>query len=112
MNKIFNASPEGNETSDIAPARYFNLAIEQINLAETWLRDTTEVAQPLLLHIEVFVMLARRYPGLAKGRARKLDVPQIRRTFNEWFQRAKIPKEFAEGIKASGDELISELENI
>jgi hypothetical protein len=112
MKKIFNASPEGNETSDIAPARYFNLAIEQINLAETWLRDTKEVAQPLLLHIEVFVLLAKRYPDLAKGRARKLDIPQIKKTFNEWFERVKIPKEFADGIKSSGDKLIAELEKV
>jgi hypothetical protein len=91
MKKIFNATPQGNEAADIEPARYFNLAIEQINEAEVWMRDTKEIAQPLLLHIEVFVMLAKKYKDLAKARARKLDIPQIKKTFNEWQERVKIP---------------------
>jgi hypothetical protein len=112
MKKIFDATPQGNEAADIEPARYFNLAIEQINEAEVWMRDTKEVAQPLLLHIEVFVMLAKKYKDLAKGRAKKLDIPQIKKTFNEWFERVKIPAQFKAGIKASGDQLIAELEAI
>lgn len=112
MKKIFNSSPEGNESSDIEPARYFNLAIAQINEIEEWMRDTKEVAQPLLLHLDVFVYLSKKYPDMGARRKDKLNVPQIKKTFNEWFERVKIPEKFKAGIKESGDKIISDLEKI
>lgn len=110
MARIFNASPGGNEMADMEPARYFNLAIEQIDACEAWLRDTSEAAKPAA-HRGV-PAAARAYPGLAEGRARKLDVPRIRSTFDAWFERVKIPAQFRKGIRASGDALIGELEGL
>ncbi len=112
MKKLFNALPNGNESADIEPARYFNLAIKQINEIEEWMRDTKEIAQPLLLHIDVFVYLSKKYPDMASRRKENLNVPQIKKTFNEWFERVKIPTQFKADIKASGDQLIAELEAI
>lgn len=112
--KIFNAAPEGNESADVEPARYFNLAISQINEIELWMRDTKQAAQPLLVHLDIFVTLAKKYPSLAKGRKRKLKIPQIKETFYAWYERCspKIPEEFRAGIKSSADSIFLELENV
>lgn len=34
--KIYSTAPEGNEAADLENARYFNLALKQINSASQW----------------------------------------------------------------------------
>ena len=51
--KVYSTAPEGNQMADLEPARYFNLAIKQIQEAEEWLRTAEESCQPLLVHIDV-----------------------------------------------------------
>lgn len=112
--KIYSTAPEGNEMADLEPARYFNLAIQQIQEAEEWMRTAEEASQALLLHLDVFVLLGKRFPEMASRRVAKLNRPQIRETFNAWFERcgSKIPAKFREGIKESADNLFAELEKI
>ena len=94
--KIFSTAPDGNEMADMANARYFNLAIKQA----------------LLAHIEILIMLAKRFPIDANLSIKKEKVQEWKKVFNDWFERCgnKIPVKFREGIKANGDELFKELE--
>jgi CRISPR type IV-associated protein Csf3 len=112
--KIYSALPEGNQMADLEPARYFNLAIEQINEIHAWLKTAEEASQPLLVHIDIFLHLSKKYPEMAKRRVAKLNVPQIEETFNAWYERCskKIPAKFRDEIKASADQLFSELKKV
>lgn len=112
--KIYSAEPDGNESADIEPARYFNFAIEQIEEITEWMRTSDKAAQPLLVHLDIFLHLARKYPGMAKRRVLKLNIPEIKAIFYDWYERChkKIPKQFREGIKLSADEIFKNLEEI
>ncbi|MGY3793365.1 hypothetical protein [uncultured Aquimarina sp.] len=112
--KVFSSAPDGNEAADLAPARYFNLAIKQILEIEEWMRTAKQAAQPLLVHIDAFVYFSKKYPDMAKRRIRKIDIDQVKTTFDDWYERcsSKIPAEFRDGIRENADELFSELQNI
>lgn len=112
--KIYNTAPEGNQMADLEPARYFNLAIQQIQEVELWLRTAEDSCQPLLVHIDVFVYLSKKYPEMANRRVAKLNRSEIKETFYAWFERCgkKIPASFREGIKESADGLFAELDKI
>ena len=112
--KIFNDKPDGNESADLEPARYFNVAIEQIIKITDWMKTADRAAQPLLFHIDMFVYLAEKYPDMASRRIEKLDLPEIKKTFYEWFERAnsQIPQKLRAGIKSSADQLFLKLEHI
>lgn len=60
--KIFSTAPDGNEMADMANARYFNLAIKQIEENAEWLKTANKPTQALLAHIEILIMLAKRFP--------------------------------------------------
>ncbi|MBW1654257.1 hypothetical protein [Flavobacterium quisquiliarum] len=110
--KIFSTVPEGNQMADLEPARYFNLAIEQIQEAEEWLRSSNEICQALLIHVDAFVHFGKRYPEMAKRRIAKLNCSEIKKTFDDWYERvnSKIPAKYRDGIKTNADELFKELE--
>lgn len=110
--KIYNTKPEGNEMANLEPARYFNLAIEQIQKAEEWLKTSNEICQPLLIHIDAFVYFSKHYPEMASRKIVKLNIIQIKTTFYDWYDRvkSKIPVKFRDGIKQNADELFAELE--
>lgn len=112
--KIFSAAPEGNESADMEPARYLNLAIEQINKITEWMKTADRAAQPLLVHLDIFILLAKKYPDVAELRMDGLDIPEIKTTFYDWYERChkKIPKQFRDEIKLSADEIFKSLEDI
>lgn len=112
--KIYSTEPDGNQMADLEPARYFNLAINQIAEIERWLQTTEDACQPLLAHIDVFIYLSKKYPEMARRRVAKLDRPKIKETFFSWFDRVekKIPVKFREGIKESANQLFSDLDKI
>jgi hypothetical protein len=60
--KIFSTAPEGNEMADMANARYFNLALKQIEENAEWLKTANKPAQALLAHIDILVILTKRFP--------------------------------------------------
>ena len=112
MKKIFSTAPDGNEMADMANARYFNLAIKQIEENAERLKTANKPTQALLAHIEILIMLAKRFPIDANLSIKKDKVQEWKKTFNDWFERVgnKIPTKFRDGIKANGDELFKELE--
>jgi hypothetical protein len=112
--KIYSTAPEGNQMADLEPARYFNLAIQQIQEAEEWLRTSQEACQHLLVHVDAFVYFSKKYPEMGNRRVEKLNRNQIKETFYAWFERCskRIPASFRDGIKESADKLFSELDKI
>nr|WP_199000574.1 hypothetical protein [Flavobacterium sp. ASV13] len=112
--KIYSTAPEGNQMADLEPARYFNLAIQQIQEAEEWMKTAEEATQALLVHIDIFVYLGKKYPEMANRRVAKLNRNQIKETFYAWFERCgkKIPASFRDGVKESAEALFFELDKI
>ena len=110
--KYYNSQSDGNEMSISSPVRYFNLAIEQIDAIEEWLRTAKENVQPLLVHIDIYIYMSKKYPEIARRRIAKLDVVEIKETFYAWYERCekKIPAAHREGVKQNADLLFEELE--
>ncbi|MEN7551957.1 hypothetical protein AAG747_28845 [Rapidithrix thailandica] len=111
MKRIFNTHPNGNEASDLEPARYINLAISQINEICEWLKNTNEVAQAMLLHMDILIVLTNKYPDMVDMLMDE-DIEEWKISFYDWYERleSKIPKKFREGIKESADQLFSDLD--
>lgn len=109
--KIYDTKPDGNEMAKLEPARYFNLAIEQIEKITEWLKTSEENVQPLLVHLDMFVYISKKYPEMAARRAAKIDVAHVESTFNAWFERnqKKITVTYRQGIKESAENLFRDL---
>ena len=79
MKKIFSTAPDGNEMADMANARYFNLAIKQIEENAEWLKTANKPTQALLAHIEILIMLAadgyRRNGNRSAGSQPQAQIP-------------------------------------
>jgi hypothetical protein len=112
--KIYSDAPDGNEVAINEPARYFNLALEQINKISTGLKTWEENAEPLLVHIDIFIYLGKKYPEMAKERLEDFNVNQARTAFFDWYERckAKIPAKFRENTKTLGESLFSEMDKL
>ncbi|GAB3022799.1 hypothetical protein GCM10027051_29520 [Niabella terrae] len=110
--KLYNTSPEGNELASMEPVRYFNLAIDHINEIAQWLKTSEEIAQPLLVHMDIFIYLSKKYPEMAKRRAKKINITELKVEFYSWYERVekKIPVKFRSGTKQIGEELFEQLE--
>jgi hypothetical protein len=110
--KIFSTAPEGNEMAELENARYFNLALKNIAENVEWLKTTNKPTQALLTHIDILVILAKRFTTDANLLIEKDKVQEWKKIFLEWFERcgSKIPAKFRDGIKINGDELFRELE--
>lgn len=59
--RIFGTKPEENEAAEFENALYINLAIEEINKNNEWLKNRDKPFQAMLAHIDILVMLARRF---------------------------------------------------
>lgn len=59
--KIFSTAPEGNEMAELENARYINLALKQIDENIEWLKTANKPTQAVLIHIDILVMLAKRF---------------------------------------------------
>lgn len=110
--KIYGTKPDENEAAEMASAIYINLALEQINKSNEWLKSTDKPYQVMLINIDILLMLAKKYPVNANLLIKKYLVKEWHETFNEWFIRCskKIPLEYRKGIKENADELFVELE--
>ncbi|MHC5310922.1 hypothetical protein ACYSNM_12830 [Myroides sp. LJL116] len=110
--KIFSTAPDGNEMAELVNARYFNLALKQIEENAQWLKSANKPTQALLTHIDILVLLAKRFPIDANLLIKKTKVQEWKETFNDWFERvaSKIPAKYRDGIKSNADELFRELE--
>ena len=85
---------------------------KQIEENAEWLKTANKPTQALLAHIEILIMLAKRFPIDANLSIKKDKVKEWKNTFNDWFERVgnKIPAKYRDGIKANGDELFKQLE--
>jgi hypothetical protein len=63
MDKVYGTKPEENERADLSSARHIHFAIEHIDKTNEWLKTTKEPAQSMLLHIDVLLLLIRRFPA-------------------------------------------------
>lgn len=110
--KIYSTAPEGNEAADLENARYFNLALKQINSASEYLKTSVNPVQVMLVHIDILLLLSRKYPNDANLSIKRAEVKEWKESFYAWFERAggKIPQKYRDGIKASADELFAELD--
>lgn len=112
--KIYSSAPDGNEAADVEPARYFNLAKEQIEESMGYMKTIDKPVQVMLVHIDILLHLSKKYPGMATRAIKLSQVAVWKTAFFEWYERfqSKIPAKFREGIKASAEGLFSELEAI
>lgn len=110
--RIFNTNPEGNEMAELENARYIGLAIKQIQENAEWLKSSNKPVQALLTHIDILVILAKRFPVNANLLIKKPIVKEWNEIFNQWYARSgsKIPAKFRDGIKTNGEELFNELD--
>ena len=110
--KIFSTAPEGNEAAELENARYFNLARKQLNMSAEDLKTTDSPIQVMLTHIDILLMLCRRFPQDANLSVKKGERTDWKDSFYGWFERcgSKIPAKFRQGIKDSADALFAELE--
>lgn len=110
--KIYSTAPEGNEAADLENARYFNLALKQINSASDYLKTSENPVQVMLVHIDILLLLSRKYPKDANLSIKRAEVKQWAASFYAWFERvnAKIPQKYRQGIKESADALFTELD--
>ncbi|MGA3603020.1 hypothetical protein [Lysinibacillus agricola] len=108
--RIFGTKPEENEAAEFENALYINLAIEEINKNNEWLKNSDKPYQAMLAHIDILVMLARRFPGNANVLIKQYKTDEWRETFNEWFTRCE--KKYHLNIeKASKQTLMNSLSN-
>ncbi|MDM5247632.1 MULTISPECIES: hypothetical protein [unclassified Lysinibacillus] len=59
--KIFSEAPDGNEAAELENAHYFNLAIEKIEESNEWLKKAEKPYQVMLVHLDILLMLSRKY---------------------------------------------------
>lgn len=109
--KIFSTAPDGNEAAELENAHYFNLAIKKIEECNEWLKETEKPYQVMLVHIDILLMLSRKYRIDANMSIRKDRVAEWRNTFESWFARCgkKIPSKYRNGIKQNAEDLFNEL---
>jgi len=110
--KIFSTAPEGNEMAELENARYFNLALKQIEENIEWLKTAKKPVQAVLTHIDMLVIFSKRFPIDANLSIKKDKIKEWKTVFYDWYDRvnSKIPAKFRDGIKQNADELFAELE--
>ncbi|WP_285398334.1 hypothetical protein [Lysinibacillus sp. fls2-241-R2A-57] len=63
------------------------IPIEEINKNYEWLKNSDKPYQAMLAHIDILVMLAKRFPGNANVLIKQYQTKEWRKTFNDWFNR-------------------------
>src|SRR5690606_30139906 len=112
--KIYSSKPDGNESADIEPARYFNLALTQIKEISEWMTTADQGAQPLLVHLDMYLHISTKYPDMAKWRLKSLEITRVKEIFFNWYERCqkKIPNQFRSEIKESAIEIFDKIEKL
>ncbi|MDG1331775.1 MAG: hypothetical protein P8P74_05565 [Crocinitomicaceae bacterium] len=110
--KIFSTEPSGNEVAEYVGTDYLKFSIKTIEETVEWLKGAKIAAQPLLAHIEMLLIISKKYRVDANLLIEKPRVQEWKSTFYDWFDRCggKIPAKYRDGIKQSADELFAELD--
>ena len=110
--KIFSVAPNGNEVAEFVGTDYLKFSINMIEESVVWLQETKKIAQPVLAHIEMLLIVSKKYTVDANLLIKKDRVQEWKVIFYAWYERCsgKIPAKFREGIKQNADELFTELE--
>ena len=112
--KFYSSKPDGNQSADLEPARYFNLALTQIEKISEWMITADQGAQPLLVHLDMYLHISTKYPDMAERRLQGLEIARVREIFFDWYERCqkKIPSQFRSEIKESAIDIFDRLEKI
>lgn len=113
LNKIFGIKPEDNTCSDLVPMSYFyNILNNILEINKLIAQEKYEDGrQPLLVHLDILLTLAKKYPNVAAMGISKLNRKELKETFELWWNRneKKIPARFRSGIRQNADDLFNEL---
>ena len=60
--EFYNAKPNGNQHSDLEPARYFNLAFAQLNEISEAYKTLDKPYHVMAIHLEILLMFCEKYP--------------------------------------------------
>ena len=113
LNKITGILPHENTCADLVPMSYFYDVLKNIQKVEEDIINMTyeDGRQPLLVHLDMLLSIARKYPNTAAMCIYKLKRKHLKDTFEAWWERnqKKIPKKYRTGIRQNADELFDEL---
>lgn len=115
-NKIYGIKPEENTCADLVPLGYLYQIMEQIKKIQSMMNEGEyDVGrQPLLVHIEIYLLLAKRFPNDASMSIAKMRRKSVKDTFESWWERneKRIPKKYRDGIRQNANNLFEDLFNI
>jgi hypothetical protein len=109
--EFYNAKPNGNQHSDLEPARYFNLAFAQLNEISEAYKTLDKPYHVMAIHLEILLMLCEKYPDFQDYVQSKEKLSEWKQSFCKWYDRCKnkIPQKYREEIKKSTEELFVKL---
>ena len=109
--RVYGVEPENNEMADVQTKQYIKLALKNIEENHEWLKTSNEPYQALLIHLDVLLVLCRRFPGDESMAVKTPHVKEWENTFNDWFKRCEksIPQKYRAGIKESAEGIFAEL---
>jgi hypothetical protein len=94
--KFRSAAPDGNQDSDLEPARYFNLAIEHLEAAAG--QSIAAQGQTMLGDMEVLVYMGRKYPPMAGRRIKPEKIGRWEKAFSAWSVQRRLETSEPEGM--------------
>ncbi len=116
QDRVYGVNPENNTSADIVPDYYIYDIIRNIKEVQKKMDngDSEEGRQTLLVHLDIYLTLAKKYPIKASATVGGLKRKGLKRSFDSWWERneKKIPKKYREGIRQNADNLFKELFDI
>lgn len=116
VDKVYGVNPEENTCADIVPLEYFYQAIADIKRIQPLLDEGKyDVGrQPLLVYLDIYLTLAKKYPTMASETVGKLKRKSLKVTFDSWWERneQKIPKKYRLGIRENANQIFQDLFSI
>lgn len=113
QDRVYGIRPEDNTGADIVPDSYFYRIIKNIQEVQNRMDEDgfTDGRQPLLVHLDIYLTLAKKYPINASANVGGIKRKSLKRTFDVWWEKneKKIPKKYREGVRKNADNLFQEL---
>lgn len=93
--KFRSAEPDGNQDSDLEPARYFNFAMDRLEAAPG--QGSTTLGRSMLGDMEVLVYMGRKYPPMACRRIKPEKIGRWEKAFSAWSAQQRLETSEPEG---------------